>query len=109
MIIGEVRTFPKAVPNKKQVIKVLEEAAEVFGAWQTWNTYHELMEEYPICDNHEVHMIREAQKRDNLLDECADVIMAISNLVSGFGIDDFVEFMKKCEERQEKRGRYDLH
>lgn len=32
--IGEVATFPNALPGKEQALKVLEEAAEVFGAWQ---------------------------------------------------------------------------
>lgn len=31
--IGEVATFPDAKADKAQALKVLEEAAEVFGAW----------------------------------------------------------------------------
>lgn len=32
--LGAVRAFPGAVPDKAQALKPLEEAAEVFGAWQ---------------------------------------------------------------------------
>lgn len=32
--IGTVQTFPDVKPDKAQALKVLEEAAEVFGAWQ---------------------------------------------------------------------------
>lgn len=30
--IGTVKTFPNVIPDKAQALKVLEEAAEVFGA-----------------------------------------------------------------------------
>ena len=35
--IGAVRTFDHVEPNKKHSLKPLEEAAEVFAAWQSWN------------------------------------------------------------------------
>lgn len=35
--IGEVATFPGAKADKAQALKVLEEAAEVFGAWQQFD------------------------------------------------------------------------
>ena len=34
VLIGSVETFPGARSDKEQALKVLEEAAEVFGAWQ---------------------------------------------------------------------------
>lgn len=34
MKLGHVRAFPGVQPNKEQALKPLEEAAEVFGAWQ---------------------------------------------------------------------------
>lgn len=32
--LGGVRAFPGVQPTKEQVLKPLEEAAEVYGAWQ---------------------------------------------------------------------------
>ncbi len=34
--LGTVQTFAKVEPDKAQALKVLEEAAEVFGEWQQW-------------------------------------------------------------------------
>ena len=35
--IGSVRTFPDVRPDKAQALKVVEEAAEVYAAWQDWS------------------------------------------------------------------------
>lgn len=35
--LGTVQTFADVRPDKAQALKVLEEAAEVFGAWQQWD------------------------------------------------------------------------
>lgn len=78
--IGEVATFPGAKPDKAQALKVLEEAAEVFGAWQAFDDYE-------------------------LFYECADVIQATCNLVAAFGVSDFAPYMEECRMRNEERGR----
>lgn len=78
--IGEVATFPGAKPDKAQALKVLEEAAEVFGAWQAFDDYE-------------------------LFYECADVIQATCNLVAAFGVADFAPYMEECRIRNEERGR----
>ena len=89
--IGEVATFPGVKADKAQALKVLEEAAEVFGAWQAFK----------------------ADKDGNtsaifsLLDECADVIQAVANLIDAMGERDFAPYMDDCRERNEKRGRFD--
>ena len=46
VVIGEVQTF-KSYTNadKAQALKVLEEAAEVFGAWQLWEVVAALGED----------------------------------------------------------------
>lgn len=80
--IGEVATFPGVKPDKAQALKVLEEAAEVFGAWQAFDDYE-------------------------LLYECADVIQATCNLVAAFGVSDFAPYMEECRIRNEERGRFD--
>lgn len=78
--IGEVATFPAVKPDKAQALKVLEEAAEVFGAWQAFDDYE-------------------------LFYECADVVQATCNLVAAFGVSDFAPYMEECRTRNEERGR----
>lgn len=88
--IGEVATFPAVKADKAQALKVLEEAAEVFGAWQALDTG-----ECSSC------------KRVDVLNECADVIQAVANLIYAMGERDFAPYMNACRERNEKRGRFD--
>lgn len=90
MILGEVRTFPKPKHDKEQVMKIQEEACEVFSAWEDW------------------------QKNDtdgnlhHLINECTDVIMATSNLLASLGIYNLQPWMLKCETHNVLRGRYDI-
>lgn len=88
--IGEVATFPDAKADKAQALKVLEEAAEVFGAWQALDTGE--------CSSY---------KRDDVLNECADVIQAVANLIDAMGERDFAPYMEECRMRNEERGRFD--
>lgn len=88
--IGEVATFPGAKPDKAQALKVLEEAAEVFGAWQEADGYD--FADFLV---------------EPVLDECADVIQATCNLVAALGVTDFAPNMEECRERNEERGRFD--
>lgn len=89
--IGEVATFPNVLPGKEQALKVLEEAAEVFGACQAFNADQD----------------GNTSAIFSLLDECADVIQAVSNLVASLNVVDFAPYMDDCRERNEKRGRFD--
>lgn len=91
--IGDVLAFPNVKPDKAQALKVLEEAAEVFGAWQEWEKY----KDYPS-----EHIYEES----DLMDEIADVIQACVNLISAYGITDFNLPMVNCEFRNRERGRY---
>lgn len=86
--IGSVQTFAKVSLDKAQVLKILEEAAEVFGAWQ---------KEEKIGSNNDDWV--------NMLDECADVIQATCNFLAACGIEDFTSFMEACRARNVKRGR----
>ena len=88
--IGEVATFPGAKPDKAQALKVLEEAAEVFGAWQEADGYD--FADFLV---------------EPVLDECADVIQATCNLVAALGVTDLAPYMEECRERNEERGRFD--
>ena len=91
--IGDVLAFPNVKPDKAQALKVLEEAAEVFAAWQEWEKY----KDYPSNRIYE---------QSDLIDEIADVIQACVNLISAYGITDFEVAMTNCEKRNRKRGRY---
>ena len=86
--IGEVATFPDAKADKAQALKVLEEAAEVFGAWQALDTGE--------CSS---------SKRVDVLNECADVIQSVANLIYAMGERDFAPYMDECRKRNEERGR----
>lgn len=85
--IGAVETFKSVRLDKAQALKPLEEAAEVFGAWQRFYGC-------PTKTNEEV-----------LMDECADVIQATCNLLAALGVTDMTEAMRRCERRNRERGR----
>ncbi len=90
--IGTVQTFADVKPDKAQALKVLEEAAEVFGAWQLWDD------------------LDQGEKDDGfnvicLMNECADVIQATCNLLAAYEVKDFTGFMEACRKRNVKRGR----
>ena len=73
--VGSVRRFDHVTTDKAHALKPLEEAAEVFG------------------------------RREQILDECADVIQATINLVAALGVEDFRPWMDACERRNRERGR----
>ena len=89
--VGSVRRFDHVMPDKAQALKPLEEAAEVFGAWQK------------MVDAADSPTWRRAHR--GFLDECADVIQATLNLVAALGVEDFRPWMKECERRNRERGR----
>ena len=68
MILGEVRTFPNVRADKEQALKPLEEAAEVFSAWESWTE---------CCGS-----------TDQILEEIADCITACCNLAAALGCED---------------------
>lgn len=89
--VGAVRVFDHVAPDKAQALKPLEEAAEVFGAWQLM----EGIEDTGVWE----------KRRLVLLDECADVIQATLNLVAALRCDDMRLAMTRCEDRNRSRGR----
>lgn len=90
--IGTVRTFPGVKPDKAQALKVLEEAAEVFGAWQ-------------VIEDADDYTGVDALGYARLMTECADVIQATCNLLAAYGVRDFTWHMEMCRKRNVKRGR----
>ena len=110
-----VRTF-RMGSDKEAAIKPLEEAAEVFGAWQAIYIVapHEICIEsgYPLCEcehKSSCSTFKEPSaytvRRDILADEIADCIQACCNLADRYGIE-LQAAMERCEERNHKRGRY---
>lgn len=92
--LGSVRTFPSVEPTKEQALKVLEETAEVFGAWQLMRDAAEA----GLNPKHEMA---------DLMDEIADTIQASCNLAAALGVTDLTPYLARCEERNRRRGRYD--
>lgn len=66
-----MRIFNNVSDSKGQALKPLEEAAEVFGAWQEFNG----MRNMPAWRD----------MRDDLIDECMDTVQAIANLLAAVG------------------------
>lgn len=99
--LGSVHAFPRVAPDKAQALKPLEEAAEVFGAWQridrmsaAFNTVDEINSQM-MCD-----------MQNDLMDEIAGTIQACCNLAAALGVHDLTPYLARCEERNRKRGRY---
>lgn len=92
--IGAVCTFDNVKPDKEQALKPLEEATEVFAAWQevfghySWDG--ELISQLYL---------------DDIINECADVIQAVCNLAAALGVNDLAPYMQACEQRNRERGR----
>lgn len=91
VIGGSVATFDAVRPDKAQALKVLEEASEVYSAWQAWN-------EYPGAEV-------KGECAQAVMEECADVIQATANLAKAMGCDDMRLDMMDCEDRNRRRGR----
>lgn len=87
--VGKVAVFDHVEPNKEQALKILEEAAEVFGAWQEW-------------DRKEMFY---GDTRNSVINEIADVIQACANLVYSLDLRDLTSAMGHCEQRNIERGR----
>lgn len=91
-----LRTFREVRDDKVQALKPLEEAAEVYGAWQD-------------CDDMRFSPIMTARReyRQNLIDECMDVVQAVVSLLDaeGFTQEDVDAAIERCNERNRERGR----
>ena len=100
----EVTTFDTGCTDKDQATKVLEEAAEVFGAWQ----------EVVRCEGREsttcrLDMYPNKKQEDCqlfvcLANEIADVITAACNLALRMGVD-VESALLRTAERNHQRGR----
>lgn len=89
----EFETFKADCSDKEQAVKVLEEAAEVFSAWEQ-------------VDDEWLVATCGFRVMERLGDEIADVIMAACNLAERFDID-VGEHMHRCVRKNRERGRYE--
>ena len=104
--IPPVRAFAHVEASKEQALKPLEEAAEVFGAWQRLNeelVFYDRTDEDPRAVPFKPSV---KAATGDLIDECADVIQATINLVAALGVHDMEPIMRACEERNRRRGRF---
>lgn len=96
--------------DKEAALKPLEEASEVYAAWQ---------EVAYVCDDEFLKNgccspgvsvpcteVGRCRMMEELADEIADCIQACCNLANRYGIDLQVS-VERCEERNRERGRYD--
>ncbi len=92
----EFGAFDKPDAPKAQALKPLEEAAEVFGAWQD-------------CEDMRLSPIMTARReyRQSLIDECMDTVQAVVNLLDaeGFTQEDVDAAIGRCNARNWERGR----
>lgn len=109
--LGEFETFAHMKPDKAQALKPLEEAAEVFGAYQNMMT---CAETYAAVVDDVDGRAREIAEgafmgyRESMVDECADVCQAVANLLAALGVDgdEWAAAVGRCEKRNRERGRY---
>lgn len=85
--------FNDVSDSKGQALKPLEEAAEVFGAWQEFDS----MRNVPAWRD----------MRDDLIDECMDTVQATVNMLAAVGATqgDVDTAIRRLDERNENRGR----
>lgn len=101
--IGNVETFSDVKLSKAQALKPLEEAAEVFGAFQYLSDLLHTKSgdgPYETASDEDI-----AQARQDLIDECCDTIQATANLLAAIGIKDATVSMYRCLQRNRARGR----
>lgn len=91
----KVEPFTKFVDPKAQALKPLEEAAEVFGAWQASG----------IDGARSIT----PEMREDIVYECFDTIQACVNLLESIGTTDaeLRDSARKVYENNVERGRYD--
>lgn len=85
--------FNDVSDSKGQALKPLEEAAEVFGAWQEFDS----MRNVPAWRG----------MRDDLIGECMDTVQAVANVLAAIGATqgEVDAAIRRMDERNENRGR----
>ena len=94
---GPVATFDEGTihADKTQVVKILEEAAEVYSAWEAYDRIRQ----------GDFNSFEYLARKRHILDECCDVVQAVANLCIALGYLNMSEFMSECTQRNIDRGR----
>lgn len=91
-----LRAFREVRDDKAQALKPLEEAAEIFGAWQE-------------CDDMRRSPMMTVRRglRNDLIDECLDTVQAVANMLAAVGATqgEVDAAIMRMDERNEGRGR----
>jgi phosphoribosyl-ATP pyrophosphohydrolase len=84
--------------DKAQAVKILEESAEVFSAWECCCV---------VCSKKfdDVCFSQNCVIRERIAEECADVIQAVCNLLAALGVDDLTAVLDRCKQKNIERGR----
>lgn len=90
------RVFRKVEDSKGQALKPLEEAAEVFGAWQELDSMRPTTSKRDWVD-----------MRNRLIDECMDTVQATVNMLAAIGATqgEVDAAIRRLDERNGDRGR----
>lgn len=85
--------FNDVEDSKHQALKPLEEAAEIFGAWQEFDSMRNVQAWRGM--------------RDDLIDECMDTVQATANLLAAIDATqgEVDAAIKRMDERNGNRGR----
>lgn len=98
LVLPSVRVFDDVEPSKEQVVKIAEEACEIYSAWEDFNRTKRYGEDWDMfLENNDAIM--------SLVDECCDEIQAVCNLLASLGVTDLTEAMAACRKRNADRGR----
>lgn len=104
----EVNTFSLG-SDKEAALKPLEEAAEVFAAWQrlydAQTEYENVGVDGDYSNEFEAFSLYDFTRR-SLAYEIADCVTALCNLAARFGLD-LQESVVEVERKNRERGRYD--
>ena len=98
VFIGDVTTWDTGCSPREQALKPLEEAAEVFSAWQDYDRTSDWGSDWDEFTAHNEALL-------SIVEECCDVVQATCNLLALLGVDDIRPHMAECLERQRERGR----
>jgi NTP pyrophosphatase (non-canonical NTP hydrolase) len=91
--------------EKEAALKPLEEAAEVFGAWQVLEPFTSAPTLNPSYDPERLWPKEVENKKERLANEIADCIQACVNFADREGID-LVAALRRVESGNRARGRY---
>ena len=94
----EISTFRADCTDKEQAVKVLEEAAEAYGAWESDGKI--------LPSDNQPIPARIGMLGTRLADELADCITACCNLAERYGLD-LQDALDRVERKNRERGRYD--